>query len=321
MKQDDYLAMSDFILICWAKKWWIILITAMFAVGSVFLALSIPNEYKAEILLAPSEEQQGGGLAALASQFGGLASLAGINIPGKSGDKTLLTIEVFRSRQFLMDFIERHDIKVPLMAAKEWDMKTGELVYDENIYDTNAKKWVREVNFPKKPEPTTFEAFEELSERINMDREERSGTLLVTLEFYSPVLAQKWLTLMVSDLNNYMREIEQRESKRSIEYLQKQIDKSDVAEVKNLFYQLIQEQTQKAMLAEARDEFVYKTIDAAIVPEKKSKPSRALLVVLVTFLGGVVAVILVNMLHFFQVGRRQKSNAIKSTSEHTVEQV
>jgi uncharacterized protein involved in exopolysaccharide biosynthesis len=307
VKQEKYLDLGDFILVCWAKKWLIIAITTVFAVSAIYLALSMPNQYKAEALLAPSEEQQGGGLAALASQFGGLASLAGINLPGKSGDKTLLTLEVFRSRQFLMGFIDRHNLKVPLMAVKEWDAKTGELIYNEKIYDVANKKWVRDVTFPKMPEPTTFEVYEELKERFSMDREELSGTVLVSLEYYSPVLAKEWLTMMVADLNSYMREVEQRESKRSIEYLQEQIDKSDVAEVRNLFYQLIQEQIQKAMLAEARDEFVYKTIDGAIVPEKKSKPSRAVIVILVTMMGGIFSVLLVHLLHSRDVNRRFKA--------------
>lgn len=295
------LSFSDFIAICWQKKWQIIVLTGLFAVGSVFLALSIPNQYRAQILVAPSEEQQGGGLAALASQFGNLASLAGINLRGKGNDKALLTLEVFRSKQFLMSFIERHDIKLPLMAAKEWDARTDTLVIDPSKYDVEAQKWVRKVNFPYQVEPSLFETYKEFRERLSFDRESESGTVLIAFEFYSAKLAQQWVSLLVKDLNEYMREKELKESRRSIEYLQAQIDKSNVAELRNLFYQLIQEQTQKAMLAEAREEFVYKIIDDAIVPEIKSKPKRAVLVVILTMVGGVLSILLVHLQHAMSV--------------------
>lgn len=295
------LSISDFIGLCWQKKWQIIVLTGLFAVGSVFLALSIPNEYKANILVAPSEEQQGGGLAALASQFGNLANLAGINIPGKGSDKALLTLEVFRSKQFLMSFIERHEIKVPLMAAKEWDARTDTLTIDPKKYDEKAKKWVRNVSFPKQVEPSLFESYEEFRKRLSFDRESETGTVLISFEFYSAKLAQQWVSLLVKDLNEYMRQKEQQESQRSIEYLRAQIEKSKVAELRNLFYQLIQEQTQKAMLAEVRDEFVYKVIDDAIVPEIKSKPKRAILVVVLTFVGGVLSILLVHLQHAIRV--------------------
>ena len=52
------------------------------------------------------------------------------------------------------------------------------------------------------------------------------------------------------------------------------------------------------MLAEVRPEYVFKTIDPAIAPEKKSKPSRALICIIGTFIGGVLGVVLVAIRHF-----------------------
>jgi uncharacterized protein involved in exopolysaccharide biosynthesis len=293
----------EFVALSWRYKWFVIALTAVFAVSSVYIALAIPNQYKAEVLLAPSDEQQGGGLAALANQFGSLASLAGINLAGKGGDKSLLAIEVFRSKQFIMGFIERHDILVPLMAANNWDHTTDALSYDESAYDTQNKKWIRDVSYPLQVIPSYFEAYEAFMERLKLDRDTKSGTVAVTFEFYSPVLAKQWLTLLVQDLNNYMREQERRESSKSIEYLEAQIVKTQVAELRTVFFQLIQEQTKKAMLAAAREEFVFKILDAAIVPERKSKPSRAIIVIIVTFFGGIFSLFLVHLRQAMRVTR------------------
>jgi len=68
--------------------------------------------------------------------------------------------------------------------------------------------------------------------------------------------------------------------------------------MKNVFYQLIEEQTKTMMLTEVSDEYVLKTIDPAQVPDKKDQPKRALIVVLGTMLGGMLSVLLVLIGHF-----------------------
>ena len=52
------------------------------------------------------------------------------------------------------------------------------------------------------------------------------------------------------------------------------------------------------MLAEVRPEYVFKTIDPAVIPEEKSKPSRALTCVLGTFLGGMLGMVVVLIRHY-----------------------
>jgi LPS O-antigen subunit length determinant protein (WzzB/FepE family) len=302
-QQNQEFSFIEFIVLSWRLKWWIGAFTSVFAIVAILIVLFIPNQYKSAVLLAPSDEQKGGGLAALANQFGSLASLAGINLAGKGGDKTMLALEVFRSKQFIMGFIERHDILIPLMAGKEWDHKTGELELDDSDYDVENKKWVRKVAYPKQVKPSLQEAYKAFRDRLSFDRDNKSGTVIVAFEFYSPVLAQQWLTLLVKDLNAYMRDKEHRESARSIEYLNKQIANTQVAELRKVFFQLVQEQTKNAMLAEAREEFVFKTIDVAVVPEIKSKPFRAIIVIIITLFGGVLSLFSV---HVFQAIRQKR---------------
>ena len=61
----------------WRGKWVVAIACVIAGVVGVAYSLSLPNEYRSEVLLAPAEEANGGGLSALAGQFGGLASLAG----------------------------------------------------------------------------------------------------------------------------------------------------------------------------------------------------------------------------------------------------
>ncbi|MCG9697118.1 Wzz/FepE/Etk N-terminal domain-containing protein [Shewanella sp. Isolate11] len=298
--QDDEIDLRELFSVIWQGKLLIIAITAVFAIGSVVFAILQPNIYKSEALLAPaSEEQGGGGLAALAGQFGGLASMAGINLGGGGGvDKTQMAIEVMKSRQFASDFIQQHQILPELMAAEKWNMADNTISYNEAIFDASAKKWVREVKAPFKPEPSMQEAYKKFSKVISVDSAKDTGMVTVSVEHLSPYIAQQWVTWLVEDINKVMKERDVAEANRSSDFLNKQIAQTNVADIRQVLYKLIEEQAKTIMFANVRDEYVFKTIDPALVPEEKAKPKRALICVLGTMLGGMLGVMFVFIRHF-----------------------
>lgn len=302
--QDDEIDLAEFWHAIWAGKFTIIIISLIFAVASVFFALSKPNIYKASAILAPASSEGGaGGLGALAGQFGGLASMAGINLGGGGGDKTALAIEILKSRSFIEAFITKHDLLVTLMATKNWDMTSDTLIVNEELYDQVNKKWIREVKAPKKPEPSSWEAYKELSELLTVSQDKTTSMVNIEIAFYSPSIAKQWLTWLIQDINEFMREQDQIEAKASIDYLTEQLVNIKVATMETVFYQLIEEQTKNMMLTMVKKEYVLKTIDPAQVPDTKDKPKRALIVVLGTMLGGILSVLIVLIRHFSRKGK------------------
>ena len=298
--QDDEIDLAELWRAIWAGKFTIIIISLIFAVASVLFALSKPNIYKASAILAPASSEGGaGGLGALAGQFGGLASMAGINLGGGGGaDKTALALEIIKSRSFIEKFITKHDLLVPLMASKKWDMSSDTLVLNEDMYDVINKKWLRETIAPKTPEPSSWEAYQAFSTLVTASQDKASSMINIEIEFYSPALAKQWLTWLIQDINEYMREQDQIEAKASIDYLSKQLASIKVSTMETVFYQLIEEQTKNMMLTMVKKEYVLKTIDPAQVPDTKDKPKRALIVVLGTMLGGILSVLIV-LIRFF----------------------
>ena len=91
---DDEIDLRELFRVLWAGKWLIGGITFAAAAIAVVVALMLPNIYRAEALLAPNDQQGAGSLSSLAAQYGGLASLAGINLSTGSADKTALGLEV-----------------------------------------------------------------------------------------------------------------------------------------------------------------------------------------------------------------------------------
>ncbi|MGZ9897670.1 Wzz/FepE/Etk N-terminal domain-containing protein [Shewanella gaetbuli] len=298
--QDDEIDLRELFSVIWQGKWYIIAITAVFAIGSVIFALSQPNMYKSEALLAPADaEQGGGGLAALAGQFGGLASMAGINLGGGAGvDKTQMAIEVLKSRQFTSAFIQKHNILPDLMAFDNWNMSDNTVSYDEELYDISSNKWVREVQAPFKPEPSMQEAHKEFSKIISVNTDKETGMVKLSVEHQSPYVAQQWVNLLVEDINTEMKQRDVAEATKSTQFLESKIAETNIADIKTVLYKLIEEQAKTIMFAEVREEYVFKTIDPALVPEEKSGPKRALICVLGTMLGGMLAVMLVLIRYF-----------------------
>lgn len=288
--QDDEIDLRELFGIIWQGKWWIIGITFVFAVGSVFYSLSLPNIYKSEATLAPSEEVGGGGLSLMAGQLGGLASLAGVNLGKQGADKTTIAIEILQSRAFIKNFVEKYEILPEVMAVKEWNRNSG-LTFDEEMYSPESKEWVREVEPPKEPKPSSWEYVKVFKDNIlSVTRDDEKGLVILAVNHQSPEVAEQWVNWLISEINNHMRQRDIQEAQRSLEYLDEEIEKTSLSNMQQVFYQLIEKQTQTIMLANVRPEYIFQTLDPAVVPEQKTKPSRALICIIGTFLGGFLSV-------------------------------
>ncbi len=291
---DDEIDLKELFVALWKGKWFIVATTFVFAVGAVLFAISQPNTYKADTLLAPAESSGQGGLAKMAGQLGGLAALAGVNLGSGESSQTDLAVQVMKSRQFVDHFIQKHDLMVPIMAAKEWDANSKTLVFDEEAYDPSTGKWLREPKGLRGSEPSAQEAYDVfIKNMFSVSQDKESGLYTVSIEYFSPYLAQQWVTWLVQDINKVMRERVIAESTQNLDYLAEQLNKTAVAEMQSAFYQIVEEQTKSLMLAEVQEEFIFKVVDPAVVPELKAGPKRALICVLGTLLGGMLGMAVV----------------------------
>ena len=261
-RQDSEINLIDLWYTIWAGKWIIISITFLLSASAILYALTLPDTYRSEALLFPAEPKSGG-VGGVASQLGGLASLAGVNLGGVSVDKTSLAIEIMRSRSFVFKFIEKYELTVPLMAVEGWNSNTNELLYNNDIYDFETKKWLNMSGRFKPSAQKSYNAFQNL---ISIHQNKDNSMITISIEYYSPYLAQKWVKLFIDAINDEMKARDLVEAKSSVVYLNKQLELTKVADFKNILYQLIEEQMKTIMFANVRQQYVLKTID----PDRKS---------------------------------------------------
>lgn len=299
---DDEIDLRQLLGTLWAGKWLILTMTILFAAGGVAYALSKPDIYQSSVLLAPANEESG--MGGLSGQLGGLASLAGINIGSGGSNQTVIAKEVLRSRAFLADFIERHNLAVPLMAVKGWNIEKSEWLYDREVYNPETDQWLPDEG-GKSQKPTDWDLVKALKENhLSVSENKENGMVTVSVKSLSPPAAKQWAQWLVEDINEHMRRQDVAEAEARIKYLENKLTDTNIAGMQQVFYQLIESETRTVMLANAQQEYVFKTIDPAVVPQEKSEPKRALIAILAIMLGGILGVFVVFVRSFFKGGSK-----------------
>lgn len=277
----------------WRNKWLVAAIALAAGLVCVVIVLFIPNKYTSEATLAPApatttQPMIGRSIAAQ------LSGLAGINLGGAGGaDQTAVAMALLKSRAFLADFARRHQLAVPLIAGKRWDADTGELLIDRKIYDPETDAWLRPPENGRPSEPTDGELYEVLRSLIDVDQDRATGLVSLDVDALSPSDARDWATWLVEDVNAQMRNREIKEAEQSIRFLGDKAQETPIAGVKEVLYQLMQDQVQRRMLADVRGEFALMVIDPPMLPEIKSWPPRSLLCIAATLVGGILGIVLV----------------------------
>lgn len=295
-QQDDEIDLRELFGIIWDGKWIIIAITFVFAVASVIYSLSLPNIYKAEATLAPTEEAQGQGFG---EEMSGLASLAGLSVGKQQVDKVTMAMEILQSRKFIKNFIQRHNILPEVMAVKEWHQASGELVFNQEIYNPNTKEWGTGTESLEDSKPSSWKyvkAFKGSMLSVEKDTE-TPGLINISVSHQSPVIAYQWVEWLVQDINNHMRQRDIKEAQSSMEYLQNELGETNLSSMQQVFYQLIEKQIQTIMLANVRPEYIFQVLDPAVIPEERDAPSRVLICIIGTFLGGFLSLLIVFVRH------------------------
>ena len=239
-------------------------VTLVFAVGSAVAAIRMPPVYRAEVVLAVVDDGGSKGLGGLASQLGGLAGLAGVSL-GSSGSRTEV-MGTLNSRQLVESYILTRNL-MPVLYEMQWDAATSD--------------WKAEVA----KAPTIWQATQMFSGIRKIAEDKKSNLITLSIEWGSPATAAQWANDLAKLANQTLRDRAIKRSQNNLLYLNAQLEKQSVVELRQAIYRLIETEVKNVMIAQGSEEYAFKVIDPAVIPERKSKPNRKLIVVLGTFLG------------------------------------
>lgn len=140
-QESDEISLIDLAATIWRRKWLVILITVLAAVLSVVYALMQPNKYSATSSVLPIS---GSSSSSLLSQYAGLASLAGISLPGASSSDPSVKIQaILNSRELAEKVIDALDL-VPKLLKEPEKLKEGSPrvaaleMYQKNVFSVSV---------------------------------------------------------------------------------------------------------------------------------------------------------------------------------------
>lgn len=244
--------------VVWGHKTTVIVTTAVFALAAVAFALLATPMYRAQVVVTDAPDPNVVSGSSGIGQLGGLASLAGFSLPatGSSRDSTA----ILESRRLVEEFIKRN---VP----------PAELVKNAQ---TDRALWLAVERFR--------------NDVLSINEDSRKGKTNITVEWTDAATAARWANQFVELANDLIRTRALDEASRNIEYLNGQIEKTSIVEIRSVLYNLIESETRKLMLASGRAEYAFTVVDPAVPPKMRSRPQRTLLVILGTLLGIVAGV-------------------------------
>ena len=292
IEYNDEIDFGEILSIILKGKYIVLSITTLGAIFSVILALWLPNVYTSSTLLAVANEKSS--MSNKLSSYSSLAGLAGINI-SRDSNNSLEAIERIKS----FDFFSKHFlpyIKLEnLLAVDRWNEDNNLLTYNSKIFDNNTKKWIRKTNPTK---PSKQEAYKVYKEILTISEDNKTFFVTISIKHKSPNVAKNWVEIIVKNINDIMRQEENKIITNSINFLTEKIATTNLKETKDAISQLIESQMQSLMIAAASESYVYKTLNAPIAPERKTSPNRALICIIGTILGGILGVMLAFYIHF-----------------------
>lgn len=217
------------------------------AIAAVALSFLLTPRYRSNTLLLPVQSEDLSGLDQLAGSLGGLASLTGLSPPSGMGSSQV-SIAMLRSRSFIKSFIMEHDLMRQLFAD-EWDEARA--------------AWTAPDDAPSIADAVDF--FTEEVMHISEDRV--SGMVTLSVDWHDPKIAADWAGALVGRLNRTMRERAISHAQRSLAYLDAELNRVGVMEVRQAIFRMMEGEIKKQMLANVQADFAFEIIDPPNIPD------------------------------------------------------
>jgi capsular polysaccharide biosynthesis protein len=254
------------------RSWIIISACALIAgLGAITYSLLAPKWYRAQAILVPvHDDESGSSLGAIGGQLGGLASLVGLGT-GSDEDRKQENLVRLSSREFTYDFLRSEGV-IPVLFADRWDAR--------------AQRWKSVAEEPSLE--TAYRYFVDKVRTVSEDR--RTNVIKVTIDWKDPVLAAAWANKIVARINADRRATARAESERNLEFLNRELERAGIVELRQAINHLIELEIRKLMLVNVREQYSFKIIDPAFVPGVDAVvwPRIAMLTAVALLLGGLV---------------------------------
>lgn len=219
-----------------------------------------------------SEEASISGIAGLS-----LGSLSGL---GSSGGVSSRYKTQLLSRKFIINFINKNNLKPYLFAVKSYDKESKKIFFDKEKYDPNKKIWVKNNRNKKGKEPSDIKSYKAFKRQYYQVSETKENFVKIIIFHTSPVVAKDTLDLLIKDFNNFVQEEEVQKANEIISFLSEQNTSILSLEAKDAINKILINQNRILALTLATENIAFVPIDPPYEEEKKISPSGSIILFL-----------------------------------------
>lgn len=255
----DEIGLRSLIARMWLQKWWIVASAVLMASVFGVVAYRATPVYRATTVLIPAT---GGGAQSLGNGLGALAGVASVVglTAGMGTSNEDEAIAVLSSREFIDGYVQDKGL-LPALFPDAWDAR--------------VKNWKNTARAP-----TLAKAHKAMVESIlSISKDRTTGLVTVSVEWNDREAAALWANELVDRLNAEMRMRALEQAEAFLGYLKDELKATTQLGVQDAINRLIEAQINKRMLANVTQQYAFRIVDRATVPDESDRvrPRKKLL--------------------------------------------
>jgi len=247
-------------------RWRLILSCMGFGLAAaVALAFLMTPVYEVKLVMVPSSNERPVG--ALGGLLSGIGAASALGVSLQVGGEKSEAIAIIKSRAFTERFIAEQGL-MPVLFAGDWDLE--------------KEDWKADIH------PTLYDGYVVFDTGIRRISENLTdGTVTLSILWKDPNQAAEWANKLVEGLNETMRRGAIEEARTNLNYLNKELQKTNIVPVEQAIYALIEENVRAIAMANVRKEYAFRVIDPAAPPNEGAfiKPRRFLILLIGASMG------------------------------------
>ena len=288
--EEDEIDLGNYFAVL-RKEWWkIALFSLAIGLGTLLGMFQLPNLYRSTAVITPpiDEKKQSPTLGTLASfgiDLGGLPKVEDLETLFKSND---LTARVFRNHALW-----------PIVLGDRFDPKTG------TARPTLVDRLSGRGEGPKPP--GDWDAVRATKDALTVLTNRKTGSVTISFESRFAEGSAEIIKYYLEEGKSRLQEEALARAMKNKRFIQEQIGKTVDTLTRDRLYALYGQEVEKEMMARNREQFGFRVIDTPWVPDRKSKPSRALTAFMATLFSGLACSI------YLFARERHRRSTVRST--------
>ncbi len=278
--EEDEINLLDLIKVILKNLRLIGIIIGVVVVATAIISLIMTPVYESKAVIMPTTQTKDIGVGSmLAQQFG---------ISGPSSPMATEVVSLLKSNTLRERIIKRYNLL--------------KLFFEDDYEELKKQKNENELLW------MGLRRFDDIT-KVNF--KQKDNTIEIVVGYKDPKIARDLVNYTLAELTDYMSIEAKRVAETNKKYLESQLENTADPFIKTKLYTLIAQQLETAMMAEVKENFAFKVLDAPMIPDKRSKPKRKLMV-LIAF---VVSLFIGIFAAFIKEYMARQANALEELGE------